>query len=108
MSKKYIYILSERDPDGEVQRMFAIDGLGRAKEFTRRTLFLDNTHVVRTCNFSDEFRAEEIRKAHEKFDNMTITLSKDTWSWTYSDPTSLTWELKRVEVVTELKGETND
>ena len=48
---------------------------------------------------------EEIRRAHEKFDNMKITLSKNTWSWTYEEPTSLLWELKRVEVVTELKGE---
>lgn len=105
MGEKYIYILSERYPDGEVRRMFAIEGLDRAKEFTRRTLFLDNTHVVRTCNFPDEFRAEEIRRAHEKFDNMKITLSKNTWSWTYEEPTSLIWELKRLEVVTELKGE---
>ena len=104
MSEKYIYILSERNYDGEVQRMFAIEGLERAKEFTRRTLFLDSTYVVRTCNFPDEYREEEIRRAHEKFDNMKITLSKNTWSWTYSSALSLIWELKRLEVVTELKG----
>ena len=97
---KYIYILRRFDYDGNIDKEYAIAGLENAKAFTRKILFDDETYVVTHCDFSDDYRERELKKAHDKFDNMSIELSKADWTWTYWEGGSYsgTWELKRLSI----------
>jgi hypothetical protein len=101
---KYVYILRRLDYDGIIDKEYAIAGLENAKAFTRKTLFEDDTYVVTHCSFSDDYRKRELKKAHDKYDNMPIKLSKADWTWTYLEGGSYsgTWELKRLTLVNDV------
>ena len=97
---KYVYILRRFDYDGEVNKdkEWAILGLDNAKEFTRKKLFEEETWVLTHCRFDAKFEERELKKAHEKFDNMIIKLSRADWTWTYWEGGSYSgrWELRRL------------